>query len=146
MAVFEPLPQPGSEAQNVNASVATPDQTASQQIAQSPQDLVSFQEILSDRKIVAKGIYKHTNEMIALQMATNVAINNLAKKIGKVLQEEETTLKNDKVSLIMKTHAQNVVNGYEITDQKYNPKTGRAEVEIQLEGTVLAGTLEGLLH
>ena len=146
MAIFDPISQQGAGDQMSNASVATPNQRASQEIAESPQDLVSFQEILSDKKIVATGIYKHKNEMIALQMATNVAINNLAKKIGTVLQEEETTLQNDRVNLIMKTHAQNVINGYEKIEEEYNTRTGRAEVTIQLEGSVLAGTLEQLLR
>lgn len=145
-SILKPLEAPESVEDVQNASIATPEQAASQDIAQSPQDLVSFQEVLSDKKITAVGIYENPNEMIALQMATNVAINNLVKKVGKVLQEEDTLLQNDQVSLVMKTHAQNVINGYEKIDEKYNTKTGRAEVTIQLEGTVLAGTLEKLLE
>jgi len=145
MAIFGPLEAPGAVTEEQHASVATPVQAASQDVAQSPQDLVSFQEVLSDKKITAVGIYKNRNEMIALQMATNVAINNLAKKVGKVLQEEETSLKNDQLTMIMTTHAQNVINGYEKIAEKYDRKSGRAEVTIQLEGSVLAGTLEKLI-
>jgi len=126
--------------------MATPEEYSSQEVANSPQDLTSFQEIFSDKKIIGKGIFKHKNETIALQIATNLAINDAAKKIGSVLQKEKTTLSNDQVSILITTQANNIVKGYEKTSAVYNEKTGRAVVEVELEGSVVAGQLEGLLN
>ncbi|MBN2895846.1 MAG: hypothetical protein JXK05_08175 [Campylobacterales bacterium] len=131
-----------SQSQNI----ATPAQAASANVATTPEDLVSFQEVLSDKKITASGIFIHKNEMIAKQMATNIALNNLAKKVGNVLQEESTVLNNDKMELLIKTNAKNVIKGYEIISQKYDKTSGRAEVNLQLEGSVLAGQVEALLN
>lgn len=127
------------------AQTATPAQTASQEVAESPKDLTSFQEIFSDKKITGTGIYTHKNETIARHLATNFAINDVAKKLGSVLQEEKTELNNDQIKLLLTTQAQNIVKGYEKIKDEYNAKTGRAEVQIQLEGSVVAGKLEKLL-
>lgn len=126
-----------------NANVASADQANAN--ASEPSDMTTFQEILSDKKITATGVFKNKNETIARQMAHTVAVSNLAKQVGAVLQEENTVLHNDQFDMLIKTQSKNIVKGYSVVKESYSPRSGRAEVELQLEGSVLAGQLENLL-
>lgn len=144
-AIFEPLPTEEPEQIAQAQTMAKPEETA-QDIAKSPQDLVSFQEIFSDKKVTGIGIYKNKNETIARHVATNLAINDAAKKVGSVLQKESTQLTQDEVRMLISTQAKNIIKGYEKIKEEYNDKTKRAVVEIQLEGSVVAAKLEKLLE
>ena len=97
----------------VQPQIATPEEYSSQEVASTPEDLTSFQEIFSDKKITGRGVFKHKNETIALQMATNLATNDAAKKIGTVLQKETTQLNNEQINMMITTQANNIVKGYE---------------------------------
>lgn len=94
-----------------------------------------------DKTLIATGVFVNKNETIALNMATNMAINNLAKSVGNVLQAEDSTLYNDKVHMIITTKARNIVKGFQIISQTYDRKLGRAEVTIKQDGKVLATEL-----
>ena len=99
-----------------------------------------------DKTLIATGVFLNKNETIALNMATNMAINNLAKSVGDVLQAEDSTLYNDKVHMIITTKANNIVKGFQILSQTYDLKTGRAEVTIKQDGRVLASELTKVMR
>lgn len=101
-----------------------------------------YQAVFHDKTLLATGVFRHKNETIALNMSTNMAINNLAKSAGKVIQTEDSTLYNEKVHMIITTKASNIVRGFQILSQEYDVTTGRAETTIKQDGSVLASELE----
>ncbi len=94
------------------------------------------------KSIVAKGIFVSKNETIAINMATNMAINSLAKRLGKVVQSEYSSFINDDIMMKITTDAKNIVSGYEIVSEKYNYDTGKAIVEIKLDGSIIDAALQ----
>ena len=100
-----------------------------------------YQAVFHDKTLLATGVFSHKNETIALNMATNMAINNLAKSAGKVIQKEDSTLYNDKVHMIITTKANNIVKGFQILSQEFDITNGRAEVTIKQDGSILASEL-----
>ena len=94
------------------------------------------------KNITAKGTFKHKMESLAINMATNMAINSLAKKLGKVVQSEYSNFMNDDIMMRITTNAKNIVSGYEILSEKYDDKTNKATVIIQLNGEVIDAEIQ----
>ncbi len=94
------------------------------------------------KNLTAKGVFTSKNETMAINMATNMAINSLAKKLGKVVQSEYSNFMNDDVMMKITTDAKNIVSGYEIISEKYDYETGRAKVVIQLDGEVIDAAIQ----
>lgn len=99
---------------------------------------VQYERVFVDRTIIATGTWKNAQEAIALDIATTMALNSIAKQAGDVLQSEDTTLYNDKVHMIITTKANNIIRGYTVLSKEWDPKTHRAEVTIKIDGKVLA--------
>ena len=97
------------------------------------------------RNLTAKGVFLNKNETLAINMATNMAINSLAKKLGRVVQSEYSNFMNDDVMMRITTNAKNIVSGYEIISEKYDYKTGKAVVMIQLDGEVIDAEIKSNL-
>ena len=94
------------------------------------------------KSLIAKGVFKSTNEALAINMATNLALNSLAKKFGKVIQSEYSNIINEDVMMKITTNAKNIITGYEIISLKYDPKTQKAEVIIELDGKVIDASVK----
>lgn len=107
----------------------------------SSKTIYDYQAVFRDKSLIATGVYRSPNETIALNMSLNMAINNLAKSAGEVIQKEDTTLYNDKVNMIIETKANNIVKGFKILSQDYDTQTGRAETTIKMAGEQLATML-----
>ena len=105
----------------------------------------STKAIPKARNLTAKGIFLNKNETLAINMATNMAINSLAKKLGRVVQSEYSNFMNDDVMMRITTNAKNIVSGYEILSEKYDYKTGKAIVMIQLDGEVIDAEIKNNL-
>jgi len=101
-----------------------------------------YQAVFKDKDMIATGIFKHDNEGIAANMSLNMAINNLAKSAGEVIQKEDTTLYNDKVSMLIETKASSIVKGFRILAQTYDTETKIAETTIKVEGEQIASYIE----
>lgn len=87
------------------------------------------------------GEFKHTSQTIARNTALNLAINDLAKRAGEVLVEEDSTLYNDQVRTIMRTRARNIVAGYTVVSEAYDADTAVARVVVRQEGERIASEL-----
>ncbi|MBF0471534.1 MAG: hypothetical protein HQL48_09170 [Gammaproteobacteria bacterium] len=91
--------------------------------------------------VEGKGKFQNENEVMARNMALNIALNDLAKSAGEVLVEEDTTLYNDQVKMVLRTRARNIVQGYTITVDIYDPYTKTAEVVVRQEGERIASEI-----
>lgn len=100
------------------------------------------QSIPKAKNLTAKGVFKNKNESLATNMATNMALNSLSKKLGKVIQSEYSNVMNENIMMKITTNAKNIVSGYEILSSKYNEKTFKAEVIIQLDGEIIDDQIE----
>ena len=103
---------------------------------------VTKKVIPNAKPIIAKGVFVNKNETMAVNMATNMAINSLAKRLGKVVQSEYSSFINDDILMKITTNAKNIVSGYEVVSEKYNDKTGKAIVEIKLDGQVIDAAIK----
>lgn len=99
-----------------------------------------------DSKIVeGRGRFKNDDENMARNMAMNMAINDLAKRAGQVLVEEDSTLYNDQVRMMLRTRARNIVQGYSVVHEAYDPATKTAEVLIRQEGERIASEMARII-
>ena len=65
-------------------------------------------------------------------MATIVAEDDLAKQISSVLQEERSSIENEKFSMQMTTSYKTLLHSYEVVSKKYDSKRKRAEVVVKI--------------
>lgn len=100
------------------------------------------QAIPKAKDLTARGVFTNKRESLAINMATNLALNSLAKKLGNVLQSEYSNMMNENIMMKITTDAKNIVSGYKILSSKYNQKTKKAEVIIQLDGSVIDARIE----
>lgn len=98
--------------------------------------------VLDSILVEGRGRFKHKSETIARNTALNLAINDLAKRVGEVLSEEDTTLYNDDVRMFLRTRARNIVKGYTVLVDAYDIKTNTADVVIRQEGERIASIME----
>ena len=98
------------------------------------------------KPIIAKGVFVSKNETMAINMATNMAINSLAKRLGKVVQSEYSKFINNDIMMRITTDAKNIVSGYEVISEDYNYDTGKAVVEIKLDGEIIDAAIQGQLN
>lgn len=129
------------QAQKTILASSTPKQAA-QQAPVAQQVSAPSQSVPKAKNLTAKGTFTAKMESMAINMATNMAINSLAKKLGKVVQSEYSNFMNDDVMMRITTNAKNIVSGYEIISEKYDPKTGKATVVIQLDGQVIDAEIQ----
>lgn len=98
--------------------------------------------ILDGVVVEGKGMFKDANENLAKSAALTMALNDLAKKAGQVLVEEDTTIYNNEVKSILRQRASNVVAGYKVMLDVYDPETQTAEVVVRQEGERIASQIE----
>lgn len=94
------------------------------------------------KPIIVKGVFKNQNEAMAINMATNLAINSLAKRLGKVVQSEYSSFINNDIMMKITTNAKNIVSGYEVVSEEYDDATGKAVVKIKLDGQVIDAAIQ----
>ena len=97
--------------------------------------------VMDSKTVEGRGRFKHENENMARTMAMNMAINDLAKRAGEVLAEEDTTLYNDQVRMVLRTRARNIVQGYHVVHDNYDATSQTAEVLVRQEGERIASEL-----
>ncbi len=97
--------------------------------------------VMDNKVVEGRGRFKHDNENMARTMATNIAVNDLAKRAGQVLSEEDSTLYNDQVRMVIRTRARNIVQGYQVVHDTYDASTHTAEVLVRQEGERIASEL-----
>lgn len=114
--------------------------------APKPKVKVLAKSLPKAKPIIAKGVFRSKNETMAVNMATNMAINSLAKRLGKVVQSEYSSFINEDIMMKITTNAKNIVSGYEVISEKYNYKTGKAVVEIKLDGEVIEAEVQKQLQ
>lgn len=88
-----------------------------------------------------KATFKDKNREVARNAALTLAINDMAKRAGAVLIEEDTTVTNDQVTSIVRTRASNIVAGYAIMVDTYDPETQIAEIVVRQEGERIASEM-----
>lgn len=81
--------------------------------------------------VEGRGNFTHDNAVVARNTALNLAINDLAKSAGEVLSEEDSTVYNEQVRMIIRTRARNLVRGYQVAFEHYDPVTRTAEVIVR---------------
>ena len=59
-----------------------------------------------------------------------------------MIQSEYSNVMNENIMMRITTNARNIVSGYEILSSKYDEKTNRAEVIIQLDGEIIDAQIE----
>lgn len=101
--------------------------------------------ILDGTVVEGKGTFKNNTKEVARNGALTLAINDMAKKIGKVLIEEDTTITNDKIKSIVRTRASNLVSGYTIMVDIYDEKTSIAEVIVRQDGERIASEIARII-
>jgi hypothetical protein len=106
-------------------------------VASTPKKKSSPKIIKKAKTIVVKGIFVSKNEAMAINMATNMALNSLAKRLGTVVQTEYSSFINDDVRMKITTNAKNIISGYEVISEDYNQKTGKATVKVKLDGEII---------
>lgn len=97
--------------------------------------------ILDGTMVEGKGTFKNDNREVARNGALTLAINDMAKKVGEVLIEEDTTITNDKIKSIIRTRASNLVSGYTIMVDTYDDETKMAEVIVRQDGERIASEI-----
>ncbi len=97
--------------------------------------------ILDGTVVEGKGTFKNENKEVARNGALTLAINDMAKKVGEVLIEEDTTIANDKINSIVRTRASNVVSGYTIMVDTFDEQTKIAEVIVRQDGERIASEI-----
>ena len=98
--------------------------------------------VLDGVVVEGKGMFKDANENLAKSAALTMALNDLAKKAGQVLIEEDTTIYNNEVKSIIRQRASNVVAGYKVMLDVYDPETQTAEIVVRQEGERIASQIE----
>ena len=88
-----------------------------------------------DHDIFAKGIYISDNAHEALEMATLVAQENLAKQFSAVLQEEDSEIENESFRSTITTSFRSVLQGYAIASKRYDRNTRKAEVVLKIDAS-----------
>ncbi len=89
------------------------------------------------KAIIAKGVFVNNNETLAIAMATNMAINSLTKRVSKVIQTEYSSYLDNDTTINLTTYSKSIISGYEIISEDYNYETGRAVIEIKLNGEII---------
>lgn len=101
-----------------------------------------LQQVFAKETIRGSGFYQHERKSTAREIALNLAINDLARKAGEVVQESDSTiiqqLGKDKVLNVLKTRSMNIVCGYKIESEDWDPQTNTYEVDIAIETQRLA--------
>ena len=97
--------------------------------------------ILDGTVVEGKGTFKNNNKEVARNGALTLAINDMAKKVGEVLIEEDTTITNDEITSIVRTRASNLVAGYTIMVDTYDEETRVAEVIVRQDGERIASEI-----
>jgi len=98
--------------------------------------------VLDGVVVEGKGMFKNANENLAKSAALTMALNDLAKKAGQVLIEEDTTIFNNEVKSIIRQRASNIVTGYKIMLDVYDMETQIAEIVVRQEGERIASQIE----
>lgn len=111
-------------------------------VRKNEQVVSELHRVLDGVVVEGRATYKHDNEAMARNTALNLAINDLAKSAGEVLSEEDTTLYNDEIRMIIRTRARNVVRGYQIAVDRYDPMTKTAEVVVRQQGERIASEMQ----
>lgn len=97
--------------------------------------------ILDGTVVEGKGTFKNKSKEVARNGALTLAINDMAKKVGEVLIEEDTTITNDKITSIVRTRASNLVAGYTIMVDTYDDESEIAEVIVRQDGERIASEI-----
>lgn len=114
-------------------------------VRQNEQVISELHRVMSGVVVEGRGHYQHDNAAMARNVALNLAINDLAKSAGDVLSEEDTTIYNDEVRMVIRTRARNIVQGYQVVTDHYDPATRRAEVTVRQQGERIASEMERYL-
>ncbi len=77
------------------------------------------------------GEWSDKNKALAREAALTIAISDLAEKVGKVLIMKDSRIFNDDAMLHIQKYSANVVKGYEIILDDWDPETHMAKVRIQ---------------
>ncbi|MBN2895847.1 MAG: hypothetical protein JXK05_08180 [Campylobacterales bacterium] len=83
--------------------------------------------------IYGEAEYPSSDAHLAIEMATLLATDNLAKKISTVLIEESGNIYNDSFDSIIKTHYATILAGFEVVEKNYNSSTSQAKVVLRLK-------------
>jgi hypothetical protein len=97
--------------------------------------------VLDGVVIEGKGSFSDAREMVARNAALTIALNDMAKRAGQVLLEEDTTIYNDEVKSILRTRARNIVKGYVVMVDVYDPDTQTSEIIVRQEGERVASEI-----
>lgn len=85
-----------------------------------------------DKPVQARGVFKNSSMQVAMEMATLLAQENLAKKILEVHQKELSQMTDKSVSSKLTTSMNGSIDGFRIISKDYNPETSKAEVFVEL--------------
>lgn len=113
-----------------------------QTVRKNEQVVSELHRVLDGVVVEGRATYKHANAAMARNTALNLAINDLAKSAGEVLSEEDTTLYNEEIRMIIRTRARNIVRGYQIAMDHYDPMTQTAEIVVRQQGERIASEMQ----
>jgi hypothetical protein len=111
----------------VESSRAVNDQTVSE-----------LHRILGNETIRGTGKFRDESEHLAKRGALLIAEADLASRAGEVIQSRDETLYNDKVYSVLRTQSRNVIKGYDITFENWDPVTREYTINIEARGYSVA--------
>ncbi len=97
--------------------------------------------VLDGVVVEGRGSFKNPNKEVARNGAMTLAVNDLAKKAGEVLIEEDTVITNEKIKSVIRTRASNIVSGYTIMVDTYDEDTQIADIVVRQDGERIASEI-----
>jgi len=85
-----------------------------------------------DKAIKGRGVFKDPSPQVAMEMATLIAQDDLAKKVLAVQQKEMSKLTERSFSSKITTTLSGSIDGFSIVSKDYDAKSSRAEVFVEL--------------
>lgn len=93
-------------------------------------------DFFAGHDIIGKGVYDSSHSDEAIEMASLIAHDDLAKQVSSVFQEERSKIENEAFATQMTTRYSTILEGYEVVSKQYDPKTHRAKVVLRLRDSV----------
>lgn len=90
-----------------------------------------LEQKLAMKTVTGEGSFTHDHQLTAREGAKLAAIADMASKAGEVLVEQDTRIFNDEVINKMRLQAANIVHGYEVVKEEWDPETKTHKVTIE---------------
>lgn len=96
---------------------------------------------LAGKVFVGTGVYVSERPDEAMEMASLIALDDLAKQVGTVLQTEQSLIQEGGFSTKMTTSHATLLKGHQVVSKTYDTTSNRASVVVQIDGAVISERL-----